>query len=64
MTFFLQILFNTLLTFSNDINKFCDVMSSTLKARRESILNERLFALEGTMFRKSYKSFFFLRRNY
>ena len=35
--FFLQILFYIL---SNDINKFCDVTSSTLVAQYDSILKE------------------------
>ena len=38
--FFLQILFYTLLTISNDINKVFNIMSSTLITWRDSILKE------------------------
>ena len=36
------------------MNKFYDVMPSTLKARRESIVNEMLFALGGNIFSKEF----------
>ena len=48
--FFLRILFYGL---SNDVKKFCDVTSSTLIARRDSVLKE-IFPPWNYISRKSY----------
>ena len=47
--FFVQILFYTLLTFSNDFNKFWDVTSSVLVARSDIVLKETFLC-----FRRQY----------
>ena len=50
---FLQILFYTIVTFSNDINKFCNITSFTLIAQCDSVLKE--------IYLCSKRKYFFLR---